>query len=389
MRPGMIRSRWAAIGAAVAVTLGGGGVWIASAAGESAPQEFVSMTPQRVLDTREAVYKQPALTSGQDITLSLTKYVPNTAVAVALNLTVVDGTGRSYLTLYPTGITKPFVSSINWSDAEAVANSVVVKLGTNQSINIFNNNQTVNVVIDISGYYVNASAGAGAAGPAGPAGPAGADGEDGAKGDKGDTGEQGPSSIVQVKDLNGDWKARATDVAGLKMTGDGIQFGPFADGGECDDDGLDYARLDYSGMNGKTLNDLKSLVYHAMYIADTDTGGVGSPTVRVFFSGNENGASGNRLTFSPNTQTNHSFNYDDEQGEMHEWVVTSGTVRLNDDPGNNPAGELPWASFMATFGNRTIENINVLNGCQAGINLTSLIRRFEINGTTYQFGATG
>ena len=387
MGSGLIRSRWAAVGAAVAVTLGGGGVWIASAAGgESAPQEFISMTPVRVLDTREAVFKQPALGSTQDVTLSLADYVPNNAVAVALNLTVVDGTGRSYLTLYPTGITKPFVSSINWSNGEAVANSVVVKLGTNQSINIYNNNQTVNVVIDLSGYYVNASAAGGAAGPAGPAG---ADGEDGAKGDKGDQGEPGNSTVVQVKDLNGDWKARATDVAGLKMTGDGIQFGPFADGGECDDDGLDYARLDYSGMNGQTLNDLKNLVFYGRYSADTDTGGVGSPTVRVFFSGPENGASGNRLTFSPNTQFNDPQFYDFEQGRFHEWVVTSGTVRLNDDPGNNPAGELPWASFLATYGNRTIENINVLNGCQSGINLTSLIRWFEINGTTYQFGAVG
>ena len=387
MRAGLIRSRWAAIGAAVAVTLGGGGVWIASAVGgESAPQEFISMTPVRVLDTREAVFKQPALGSTQDVTLSLAGYVPNNAVAVALNLTVVDGTGASYLTLYPTGITKPFVSSINWSDGDAVANSVVVKLGTNQSINIYNNNKTVNVVLDLNGYYVNASAGGGAAGPAGPAG---VDGEDGAKGDKGDKGDPGNSTIVQVKDLNGDWKARATDVAGLKMTGDGIQFGPFLDGGGCTTPGVDYARLDYSGMNGQTLNDLKSLVYDARFLSDTDTSGVGSPTVRVFFSGNENGGDGNRLTFSPNTQFNNPLDYDIEQGEMHEWVVTSGTVRLNDDAGNNPSGELPWASFLATFGNRTIQNINVLNGCQAGINLTSLIRRFEINGTTYQFGATG
>lgn len=207
-------------------------------------------------------------------------------------------------------------------------------------------------------------------GPAGPAGPA------------------GNATVVEVKDLTGDWKARATDVAGLKMTGDGIQFGPFADGGACAVDGQDYARLDYSGMNGKTLNDLKSLVYHARYTADNDTSGVGAPTVRVFFSGAEN-PNGNRLTFSPNTQFNNPLYYDIEQGQFHEWVVTSGTVRLNDDAGNDPSGEDPWSSYLATYGTRTIENINVLNGCQNGTNLSSLIRRFEINGVTYQFGATG
>ena len=206
----------------------------------------------------------------------------------------------------------------------------------------------------------------GATGPAGPQGPA------------------GPSTVVAVKNLNGQWTARATDVAGLKMTGDGIQFGPFANGGNCTTDGVDYARLDFNGLNGQTLANLKSLVYHARYTATNDTGGVGSPTVRVFFSGNENGAGGNRLTFSPNTQPDGDF----AEGPMHEWIVTSGTVRLNDDAGNNPGAEAPWSSFMATYGSRTITNINVLNGCQAGTNLTSLIRRFEINGTTYQFGAT-
>jgi hypothetical protein len=47
----LIRSRWAAIGAAVAVTLGGGAVMVASA--ETAPDNlFTAITPCRLLDTR-------------------------------------------------------------------------------------------------------------------------------------------------------------------------------------------------------------------------------------------------------------------------------------------------------------------------------------------------
>ena len=123
---------------------------------------------------------------------------------------------------------------------------------------------------------------AGPAGPTGPQGPAGPAGKDG---------------IVRVTDLNGAWKARATDAAGVKMTGDGIAFGPFVNGGGCTTPGVDYGRLDYSGMNGQPLSSLKSLVYHARYTATDDTGGVGSPTMRVFF-----GSGDDRLTFSPNTQ---------------------------------------------------------------------------------------
>jgi hypothetical protein len=216
-------------------------------------------------------------------------------------------------------------------------------------------------------------------------GPAGAKGEKGDKGDKGDKGEKGDkgnSSITQVADLNGLWRARATDTAGLKMTGDGIAFGPFVNGGGCTTPGTDYARLDFSGLNGQALSSLDNLVYYARYLADADTGGIGSPYLRVFF-----GSGTDRLTFSPNTQFNKPSNYDIGEGEFHEWVVTSGTARFNDDAGSNPAGEAPWASFMAAHGAKPITNINITMGCTAGANLSGLLRWAEVNNQTYKFGS--
>jgi hypothetical protein len=50
----LMRCRWAAIGAAVAVSLAGGGVFIAIAA-TSAPSSVVTIEPVRVLDTRNDV----------------------------------------------------------------------------------------------------------------------------------------------------------------------------------------------------------------------------------------------------------------------------------------------------------------------------------------------
>ena len=47
------RSRWAAIGAAVAVSLGAGGVFFADAA--SPPSSVVMVEPARILDTRDPV----------------------------------------------------------------------------------------------------------------------------------------------------------------------------------------------------------------------------------------------------------------------------------------------------------------------------------------------
>lgn len=47
------RSRWAALGAAVAVSIGGGGFFLASAAPGPSESTIVSVTPTRVLDTRD------------------------------------------------------------------------------------------------------------------------------------------------------------------------------------------------------------------------------------------------------------------------------------------------------------------------------------------------
>jgi hypothetical protein len=202
-----------------------------------------------------------------------------------------------------------------------------------------------------------------------------------------------PSTITQVKSLGGAWTARAGDGAGIKMTGDGIQFGPFANGGGCSTPGTDFARLDYSGMNGQPLSALKSLSYTAQYTADTDTSGVGAPVLRVFFEGEGPDAGGggnvpNRLTFSPNTQlVNKTANADVQQGAVHEWIVTSGSVRLNDDGGNAPGAEALWSSFMGANGAKKIPNINLLNGCQAGANLRSIVREISINGQHFEFGA--
>lgn len=218
----------------------------------------------------------------------------------------------------------------------------------------------------------------GQTGPAGPAGPV------------------GPANVTQVKVLGGQWVARATDTAGLKMTGDGIQFGPFANPGACAGAGTAFSRLDFSGMNGLPLSSLKNLVVRAQYTSDTPTAGVGAPAIRVYFEGQGPQDGGptlgdNRLTFSGNTQfangsTPPNTNYDIGEGSVHEWIVTSGTVRLNDDGGSVPAAEAPWSSFMAANGTKKITNINVLGGCSGGTNLRIILREMQVNGQHYEFG---
>ena len=206
------RSRWAAIGAAIAVTLGTGGILAAEAASDSATTH-VSVVPQRVLDTRTGT-GAPAGPLGPDGTLDLdlSGAVPATAETVTVNLTVVGGTHSSFLTAYPTGTERPTMSFINWRDAAPVANEVTLKLGTDQKVSFFNRFGTVDVIADLVGYYVPGGAGVdgavgpagpagadgavGPQGPAGPAGPAGADGAVGPQGPAGADGADGAAGIV-------------------------------------------------------------------------------------------------------------------------------------------------------------------------------------------------
>ena len=67
--------------------------------------------------------------------------------------------------------------------------------------------------------------------------------------------------------------------------------------------------------------------------------------------------------------------------------MTHGTVRYNDDAGNDPSGERLFTYWAGQFPSATITNINILNGCQAGTNLTSVIRDVQINGQHFAFGS--
>jgi hypothetical protein len=84
--------------------LSAGGVLVASAA-NSVPSTFVATSPVRVLDTRPASSPIKILGPGAIITLSLAAYVPADATAVTLNVTALQGTATSFLTVYPTGAT--------------------------------------------------------------------------------------------------------------------------------------------------------------------------------------------------------------------------------------------------------------------------------------------
>lgn len=205
------RSRWAAIGAAVAVTLGGGGLIGVSAS--STGTSFVPITPVRIMDTRpedrvgsfdDAGEPRVLQVSGRIPTFGsgTTTVVPEAATAVALNVTAVYAEAEDwggFVTVYPCG-PRPNASSLNFTQGQTVANAVTVALSDDGTVCFYVRGRA-DLLADVVGYHLPGAAGpagpqgetgpAGAAGPqgetgpAGPQGPAGADGADGATGPAG------------------------------------------------------------------------------------------------------------------------------------------------------------------------------------------------------------
>lgn len=82
--------------------------------------------------------------------------VPASATAVVVNVTAAMATAPSYITVYPAGVARPLASNLNFGAQvpnQAIANRVTVKVGTNGQIDVYNYTGTVNVDVDVNGYY--------------------------------------------------------------------------------------------------------------------------------------------------------------------------------------------------------------------------------------------
>jgi hypothetical protein len=114
--------------------------------------------PTRVVDsrtqTRVGSYRSAwGPSQSRDVTVAGLNGVPSDADAVVVNATVTDTTSPSYLTISPSGTTRPLASSMNWTGGQTVANEVVAKVGANGKVSVYNANGRADVVLDVVGYF--------------------------------------------------------------------------------------------------------------------------------------------------------------------------------------------------------------------------------------------
>lgn len=161
---GLLRTRWAAVGAAVAVSIGGGGIGLVHATVDSGERPVLVPLdePCRLTDTRPDTQVGPRNTPiGADETYTIDAWglvgecdLTAEATALATNVTAVNATQQTNLRFF--GGTGPVPNAANMNPGPGqppAPNAVTVDLDDAGQFSVFNKFGTVDVVIDVIGHY--------------------------------------------------------------------------------------------------------------------------------------------------------------------------------------------------------------------------------------------
>jgi BclB C-terminal domain-containing protein len=224
-----------AIGA-IAALMGGIGTIGAHAATPSAASStpassFHPLAPVRVLDTRSGVGGHTGPIDDVVLDTEDLQVVPDDATAVVLNVTVDAPSTASFVSVQPAGAPAHQVSNINFVAGQTVANQVTIALTTPEGVSFDTYAGTLQLIVDVSGYYAPSPSGGGNGepGPAGPAGPAGPVGPAGEQGPAGADGAQGPIGLPGTPGIQGPAGADGDD----GLNGSGAMFATGGDGAEA------------------------------------------------------------------------------------------------------------------------------------------------------------
>ena len=120
---------------------------------------YVPFGPTRLLDTRTGTGTGGTIAkvaAGGTLRLKVggVAGIPLTAKAVALNVTVTGPATGGDVTVYPDGITRPNVSTVNFTPGQTVPNLTVVPIGANGVVDLSVVGGPLNLVADVTGYFL-------------------------------------------------------------------------------------------------------------------------------------------------------------------------------------------------------------------------------------------
>jgi hypothetical protein len=138
----------------------------ASAAQAAGPYQFKTLTPCRIVDTRNGTGGYTGLiNNGQVVSFPIRNAqgcgVPTGATAIAVNLTVTDIFQSGWVALFPSDQGWSGISNINFSGGDFIANGAVVPLASSGTSDISAlaafapGAQGANLILDVTGYFVS------------------------------------------------------------------------------------------------------------------------------------------------------------------------------------------------------------------------------------------
>lgn len=132
----------------------------------------VALNPARLADTRTGVgLGSTRLGPGEQRRLAVAGaggVPPAGATAAVVNVTAVDPTADTHLTVWPGGQPRPATSTLNVAAGRTRANLAMVGLGTDGTLDIRNSSGTVHVVVDVVAWFDPSASSGGGFRPTGP-----------------------------------------------------------------------------------------------------------------------------------------------------------------------------------------------------------------------------
>jgi len=125
---------------------------------------FTAITPKRLIDSREGIgVPLGRVRPEAPVTLQVVgagvrgidgteMAIPANAVAAAINVTAVTPAGSGYVTVWPCGVSRPVVSTLNFNAGDIRANGAIAPLGAGGTL-CFYAHASTDLVVDVVGWF--------------------------------------------------------------------------------------------------------------------------------------------------------------------------------------------------------------------------------------------
>jgi uncharacterized protein YkwD len=116
------------------------------------PQGYLPTQALRVMDTR-VDEGGPTFEPEEKRRLHLISEVPRGAISVELNITALEASDNTNITIWPAGQARPYTSSLNIGPGAVRSNTILVDLGEYYALDMYNEAGVVDVIVDVIGWF--------------------------------------------------------------------------------------------------------------------------------------------------------------------------------------------------------------------------------------------